>query len=440
MNPCSISGCKTGNAITARRRGLFQLLNEDDSDEDPLSRSLVGEPSIQEPTPFEPFNLKHLWRNTPTPEPQTTREQTNTEESFQTTPKLSAPTERFFEALLEQRKPETMTARPTKMADNNEKRTTEIKGGKITPFAGKRETLEKFLETIGLHLILNWVKDDEDKIAFTLTYLEGGDADSWRAVFLKRSVTAGGEPNFGKWNDFLRGLRNSFKLSDKEGDALDEIIWMRQGNTSIEDHVAKFKVLLADSRVTQDSPAALDYFQKSIRVPLLKKILDWDNVPETLPEWYKKALKIDNDYHKVQQIIKRDRPKKEEGKPWWNFWKEKDKNAMDIDVITKVYKTMTDKEKTEPMKKGLCFWCRKGGHLSQDCPEKKGKAMTSQPTATTPAPTPTAPKKMTAKELTAHIQSFMALLNDNEKMEFYDEAEWEGFWFGEPDRRWCLQA
>ena len=208
-----------------------------------------------------------------------------------------------------------MTTITKKMADTNEKRATKIKGGKITPFAGKRETLEKFLETIGLHLILNQVKDDKDKIAFTLTYLEGGDADSWRAAFLKRSVTAQGEPNFGKWSNFLRDLRNSFKPYDKEGDTLDEIIRMRQGNMSIKDHVAKFKVLLADSGVTEDSPAALDYFQKSIRVPLLKKILDRDNVPETLPEWYKKALKIDNDYHKVQQIIKRDGPKREEGKP-----------------------------------------------------------------------------------------------------------------------------
>ena len=46
---------------------------------------------------------------------------------------------------------------------------------------------------------------------------------------------------------------------------------MRQGSTSIEDHVAKFKVLLADSGVTEDSPAALDYFQKSIRVPSLRR-------------------------------------------------------------------------------------------------------------------------------------------------------------------------
>ena len=181
-----------------------------------------------------------------------------------------------------------------KMANNNEKRTTEIKGGKITPFAGKRETLEKFLETIGLHLILNRVKDNEDKIAFTLTYLEGGDADSWRAAFLKRSITAQGEPNFGRWSDFLKDLRSSFKPYD----------------TSIKDHVTKFKILIADSGVTEDSPAALDYFQKSIRIPLLKKILDQDNVPEMLSKWYKKALKIDNDYHKVQRIIKRDGPRK----------------------------------------------------------------------------------------------------------------------------------
>ena len=312
------------------------------------------------------------------------------------------------------------------MSNSTDTKINEIKGGKIAPFAGKRENLEKFLETIGLHLILNRVKNDEDKIAFTLTYLEGGDADSWRTAFLKKSITAGGEPNFGSWNNFLKELRSSFHPYDKEGDALDEIIRMRQGTASIEDHVAKFKVLLADSGVADDSPAALDYFQKSIRVPLLKKILDRDNIPETLEEWYKKALKIDNDYHKVQRIIRRDAPKKDEGKPRWNFRKERDDNAMDVDVITKVFKTMTEEEKKELMRKGLCFRCKKEGHLSCDCPEKKGKT-TTQSTATTPAPTPATPKKMTAKELTAHIRSLTALLNEDKKTEFYDEAEKEGF-------------
>ena len=76
---------------------------------------------------------------------------------------------------------------------------------------------------------------------------------------------------------------------------------------------------------------------------------------------------------------------------------------MDMDVITKVYKTMTDEERTSLMKKGLCFQCRKAGHLSQDCPKKKGKATTPQPTTTTSTPIPATPKKMMAKELTMHI-------------------------------------
>ena len=58
-------------------------------------------------------------------------------------PELSAPTERFFEALLEQRKPETTMTTTKKMANTNEKRATKIKGGKITPFAGKRERRSK---------------------------------------------------------------------------------------------------------------------------------------------------------------------------------------------------------------------------------------------------------------------------------------------------------
>ena len=72
----------------------------------------------------------------------------------------------------------------------------------------------------------------------------------------------------------------------------------------------------------------------------------------------------------------------------------------------KTYKKMMDEERTELMRKGLCFRCKKEGHLSRDCPERKGKATTPQ--STTPATTPVPPKKMMAKELMAHIRSLTA--------------------------------
>ena len=162
-----------------------------------------------------------------------------------------------------------------KKTETTPKGTSEVRGEKITPFeAGKRETLKKFLETISLHLLFNKIKDDKERITFTLTYMEGGDTDSWRASFLKKLVTATGNPKFGMWKNFLKQLQDNFKPYDLKEDALNKIIKLQQRTTSIEDHIAKFKVLLADSGVTEDSPATLNYFQKSIKVPLLRKILD----------------------------------------------------------------------------------------------------------------------------------------------------------------------
>ena len=75
------------------------------------------------------------------------------------------------------------------------------------------------------------------------------------------------------------------------------------------------------------------------------------------------------------------------------------------------------------MKKGLCFNCEEPGHLSKDRPNRK-KVKTSQ---SPQSYTPPAPKKLAAKELYTQICSLTALLNEDEKEEFYQETEKEGF-------------
>ena len=76
------------------------------------------------------------------------------------------------------------------------------------------------------------------------------------------------------------------------------------------------------------------------------------------------------------------------------------------------------------MKKGLCFNCEKPGHLSKDFPDKRKTGTSQSPPSYSPA-APT--KKLAAKELYPHIRSLTALLNDEEKEEFYQEAKKEGF-------------
>ena len=221
-----------------------------------------------------------------------------------------------------------------------------IRAGRIIPFSRKQNALGKFLDSLQLHFILNKIKDNEDKVVFALTYMEGGDADSWKEAFHKTAFKNDGSINFGTWKDFMKNIKEDFKPYDAKGDALDEIIRLQQGTNLIEDHVSRFKVLLKDSGVEETSPAALYYFQRSIRVPLLRKIMDLADPPTTLDKWYDWALKFDANYHRLMQLINRGEPKKEEKtKPRWTFRRtEKDPNAMDINVITRTYNTLTPEE------------------------------------------------------------------------------------------------
>ena len=149
------------------------------------------------------------------------------------------------------------------------------------------------------------------------------------------------------------------------------------------------------------------------------------NPPKTLKEWYDWASKLENNWRKTQRILGRSREnleknnggkKKEEPRRRFNFIR-KDPNAMDVDALN------VEKRK-EMMRKGLCFGCEKPGHLNKDCPKKRRPSTSQAPPSYTP---PNPMKKLAAKELYTHIRSLTALMNEEEKEEFYQEAEKEGF-------------
>jgi hypothetical protein len=51
-----------------------------------------------------------------------------------------------------------------------------------TPFSGKREDLQKFLQEVKIYLLANedTYPNDMDKILFILSYMSEGDANSWK--------------------------------------------------------------------------------------------------------------------------------------------------------------------------------------------------------------------------------------------------------------------
>ena len=87
----------------------------------------------------------------------------------------------------------------------------------------------------------------------------------------------------------MKELTNAFQPYDAPGDTLENITSMKMGNNTIEDHTARFRTLLEKLGVLKDSPLAIDYYQKTLNVPLQKKILELPVTPKTLDEWYEWA-------------------------------------------------------------------------------------------------------------------------------------------------------
>ena len=119
-------------------------------------------------------------------------------------------------------------------------------------------------------------------------------------------------------------MTNAFQPYDAPGDALEHITNMKMGNNTIEDHTARFRTLLEKSGVPKNSPLAIDYYQKTLNVPLQKRILELPVMPKRLDEWYEWAMRLDNNYHNMMRL-------------WDEVLKERNLITMKkVDVHTKI--------------------------------------------------------------------------------------------------------
>ena len=296
---------------------------------------------------------------------------------------------------------------------------TELNPPKI--FTGKRTDLQRFLQDTFVFLTINkeHYNTDDKKIAFVMSFMTEGDAVLWKQEFISRvirdSITAGNEITFRTYKSFIESLEKSCLPYDAPGDALYAMKHLQLGEGSMEEHLAKFKLLMSQSGLS-DSVAVADFFRETLPLGLQRPILLSEKPPVTLEEWYDKANTFHGNWRKTQRVLGRGPPmesKKEAPKKTFSFLKQRDPNAMDIDRLT-------TEERTALMKEGKCFKCRKQGHLSRDCPTQN---QTQNNTRTE------TPKPWTGKTAATHIRSIISGMTQEEKDNLEKEAEAQGLGF-----------
>ena len=200
------------------------------------------------------------------------------------------------------------------MADGNTSGTTKSREMKKkmkapTPFSGKREDLRKFLQEIKICLLANGdvYPDNLDKVLFVLSYMSEGDANSWKEEFFETAEQMvsqnGGQLDLGTYNNLIVKITADFSPYDAPKDAIYEMKEMRMGNnTSIEEHISKFKMLVTQSKLAKND-AVIEYFRETLPVSLQRNILTLEIPPTTLNKWYEQAVKLQNNYLRMKNAI-----------------------------------------------------------------------------------------------------------------------------------------
>ncbi|ESK81893.1 hypothetical protein Moror_700 [Moniliophthora roreri MCA 2997] len=281
--------------------------------------------------------------------------------------------------------PAGSTAAPDiKLKTIDDKKDEASKGPTPDPFLGKQLDTRLFLLDLELYFAMNPVKANTDeKKKMLLLLLVKRNTSEWKQREMMKLFPEDDDPEEKKkaaeetWSSFKQRFRNEWQPVNVVREAQTKIEQIKMTDRA-DEYVNRFCLIAMDTKY--DNEALMRFFREGLPESLQNKImLRTEGEPEMLDEWYKLAIKYDNQY----KLVMANRKKKELIKP-----------------------KIARKEKEI-------------GHISRDCPTK-GQTQQSPPPKYEP-------KKLSPRETFTKIRALIAEQGEGEQEEIFDLMGKEGF-------------
>jgi hypothetical protein len=140
-------------------------------------------------------------------------------------------------------------------------RTKELNLNNPEVFDGNRDGFKEFLQNVEVYMDVNHETYNNNlrKIVFVLSFMTTGAAATWKAQY----------DRLGTYIQFRKDLMEAFSMFDSVGDVLDELRSLRKKKMeSIDEHIAKFKMLVAESKIDTTNPLSIELFKETLPWPL----------------------------------------------------------------------------------------------------------------------------------------------------------------------------
>jgi Retrotransposon gag protein len=140
--------------------------------------------------------------------------------------------------------------------------------------------------------------NDLRKIVFVLYFMATRSVATWKTQFIKEAYARPAPPNpndrLGTYTQFRKDLMEAFSMFDLVGDALDKLRSLRKKNKSIDEHITKFKMLAARSKIDTTNPLSIKLFKKTLPWALTLELMKLETPLKTIDDWYKWAATLDH--------------------------------------------------------------------------------------------------------------------------------------------------